>query len=106
MIPAKIPYMYEYPLDFTPHAATLAAQVVGSAPTPELAAALAELSGDPWTTEFQKPYTLYGAKVFYRGPNTDEFATSNRFRYCVGIELSSWYNHKKLYLVFNVLKPR
>lgn len=104
MKPAKIPYMYEYPLDFTPYAAVMAAQVTGETPTEELAEALAKLTGHPWTTEFQKTYTLYGAKVFYRGPNMDEFPTSNRFKYCIGIELSSWYHSKKLYLVFNIIK--
>lgn len=103
MKPVKLPYMYEYPLDFTPYAQVMSAQVVGQQPTKELAEALTKLSGDAWSTEFQKPRTLYGAKVFYRGPNKDEFATSNRFKYCIGIELSSWYFNKKLYLVFNVL---
>lgn len=101
--PAKLPYLYEYPLDFTPFAKTMAAQVVGQPPTKELAAALAELTGHPWTTEAQQPYTLYGATVFYRGPNKREFATSNRFKFCIGVKLSTYYFSKELYFVFNVL---
>lgn len=103
MKPAKIPYLYEYPLDFTPYARVMADQAVGQPPTQGLVDALATLTGHPWTTEFQKPYTLYGAKVFYRGPNLKEFATSNRFKYCIGVELSTYYFSRKLYLVFNVL---
>jgi len=104
MIPAKIPYQYEYPLDFTPYAKVMATQVINQPPTPELAEVLAEITGHPWTTEFQQPYTLYGAKVFYRGPNLPEFPSSNRFSYCIGIELSSWYFNRRLYLVFNILE--
>ncbi|QXO10298.1 hypothetical protein pEaSNUABM37_00339 [Erwinia phage pEa_SNUABM_37] len=104
MKPAKIPYLYEYPLDFTPYAKDMAAQAVGQPPTQALADALATLTGHPWTLEFQKPYTLYGAKIFYRGPNLEEFATSNRFAYCIGVQLSTYYFSKKLYLVFNILK--
>lgn len=104
MQPAKLPYMYEYPFDFTPHAKVLASQVVGQPPTAELATVLAAESGHPWTTEFQQAYTLYGAKVFYMGPNQSVFPTSNRYKYVIGIQLSSYYFNKKMYLVFNVIK--
>lgn len=104
MRPAKLPYLYEYPFDFTPYAKTLAEQVVGQQPTAELAAALAKVSGDPWSLDFQQPYTLYGATVFYLGPNQAEFATSKRYKYVIGIRLSSYYFNKKMYLVFNVIK--
>lgn len=103
MVPAKLPYMYEYPLDFTPYAKVMAEQVVKQAPTPALTAALATLSGHPWTLEREQPYTLHGATVFYRGPNQREFPTSNRYKYCIGIQLSTYYFSQKLYLVFNVL---
>ena len=103
MKPAKLPYLYEYPFDFTPYARVLADQVVGQTPTAELASALAAVSGHPWTLDFQKEFTLYGARVFYRGPNQAEFATSSRFKYCIGVQLSTYYFSKKLYLVFNVI---
>lgn len=103
MYGAKLAYLYEYPHDFTPYAKIMAAQEVGKAPTPELADALAALTGDPWSTAFGTDYTLYGAKVFYRGPNKDEFATNKRFKYVIGIQLSNRFFERKLYLVFNVL---
>lgn len=103
MQPAKIPYLYEYPFDFTPHARVMAEQVVGAEPNAEFVSVLAKVTGDPWTAEFQNPHTLYGSKVFYLGPNKAEFATSKRFKYALGIQLSSYYFSKKLYLVFNVL---
>jgi len=103
MVPAKIPYLYEYPFDLTPYVEAIKGQTVGQLPTQALVDAIAKVSGDPWTLAFQQKYTMYGAKVFYLGPNLPEFATSKRYKYVVGIELSTWYFSKRLYFVFNVL---
>lgn len=103
VLPAILPYLYEYPYDFTPYASVMAEQVVDKQPTQSLADALAKVSGNPWKLGNDSPYSLSGATVFYAGPNAPAFATSKRFKYAVGVKLGPQYQFRNLYLVFNII---
>lgn len=100
---ARIPVLYEYPFDFTPHARLLANEKVGEQPSQAFAEMFAQMTGDPWTLTPKTPYTLYGAKVVSIGVTKKEYPTSKRYPYTLVLQLSSRYNFKKLFLSFKVL---
>lgn len=100
---ARIPVLYEYPFDFTPHARLLANENVNESPSQAFAEMFATMTGDAWTLTPKTPYTLYGAKVLYIGATKKEFPTSKRYPYTLVLQLSSRYNFRKLYLSFKVL---
>lgn len=101
--PAMLPLMYEYPFDFTEYSDILESQKKDLQPTQALADVLKEVTGDPWTTEPKKKYTLYKAKVSYVGANLMGYPTSKRYKYVLFITLSARYKNKAIYLVFNKL---
>ncbi|AUG86089.1 hypothetical protein BOSOLAPHORUS_303 [Erwinia phage vB_EamM_Bosolaphorus] len=101
---ARLPVLYEYPHDFTPHARLLANEKQGAQPSQAFAEMLAKVTGDPWTLTPKQPYTLYGAKVTLIGENQPNFPTSKRFPYVLVLQLSTRYQERKLYLSFKILK--
>lgn len=99
--PALLPLLYEYPYDFTKYASVFSSQEVGKEPTQEVAAALAVMTGDPWTLEPKREFTLYKARVSCLGSNLPAYPTSKRFKKALCITLSVRYNSRSLYLVYN-----
>ena len=98
-----LPLLYEYPYDLTPYVSVIKKQTVGEQPTAEFAEVMATVTGDPWTTEPKKAYTVYNAKVGYVGNNLTGFPTSKRFTSVIKITLSVRYKTRDLYFVFNEL---
>lgn len=101
--PALLPLLYEYPYDFTDYSADFLAQLIGTAPDQRVADALREVTGDPWTLEPKKKFTLYKAQVTYVGANQVGFPTSKRYKWVLLVTLSTRYKTRKMYLVFNNL---